>query len=165
MTDHHFLFIDLMPNVCLPIPKTLPMKGWKRTTCSTSSRSPSWWRVSGGWGATNHGHYWLWGRRDVTRLSPFKRQEDQRWGNGGWRLPLQLSTLDMTSSSPNPNLWPKACPLGRRVCIQVFYQVVWLRGDKMTLVAFEELKWIGACHSSRICPAGPTGGSLGRRTV
>ena len=60
--------------------KTKPMTLWKRTTCSTSSRSPSWWRVSGGWGcATNHGHYRLWGR-DVTRLSPFKRQEDQRWG-------------------------------------------------------------------------------------
>ena len=29
--------------------KTKPMTLWKRTTCSTSSRSPSWWRVSGGW--------------------------------------------------------------------------------------------------------------------
>ena len=31
----------------------------------------------------------------------------------------------------------------------VFPQTVCLNGFKMTLVAFEELKWIGACHSSQ----------------
>ena len=93
-------------------------------------------------------------------------QEAGRSEMGGGRLPSELSTLDMTSGLPQiPICGLKPAPWGKRVRIQVFYQVVWLRGDKMTLVAFEELKWIGACHSSRICPAGPTGGSLGRRTV
>ena len=54
---------------------------------------------------------------------------------------------------------------GVTVCLHVFPQTVCLTGFKMTLVAFEELKWIGACHSSRGCPAGPTRFSLGRRTV
>ena len=161
MTDHHFLFIDLMPNVCLPIPSHCQWRDEKEQYEPPHhdhhlddewvvGGAPQTTAITGCGGGTWHDSLHSRGRKIK---------------DGGWRLPSQLSTLDMTSSSPNPNLWPKACSLGRRVCIQVFYQVVWLRGDKMTLVAFEELKWIGACHSSRICPAGPTGGSLGRRTV
>ena len=161
MTDHHFIFIDLMPNVCLPIPSDCQWRDEKEQYVPPHhdhhlddewvvGGAPQTTAITGCGGGTWHDSLHSRGRKIK---------------DGGRRLPSQLSTIDMTSSSPNPNLWPKACPLGRRVCIQVFYQVVWLRGDKMTLVAFEELKWIGACHSSRICPAGPTGGSLGRRTV
>ena len=39
----------------------------------------------------------------------------------------------------------------------MFPQTVCLNGFQMTLVAFEELKWIGACHSSRGKPTGSHG--------
>ena len=41
--------------------------------------------------------------------------------------------------------------------LNAFPQTVCLNGFKMTLVAFEELKWIGACHSSRGKPTGSHG--------